>query len=76
MAIMYDDKSIQKLSSLEVEKRLYEEVENSLSRLGYESLPLVLLHNPKNLEDYFSDFDDGVFGVFAGEGFGGGNWAG
>ncbi len=47
----------EKLSSLEVEKRLYEEVENSLSRLGYESLPLVLLHNPKNLEDYFSDFE-------------------
>lgn len=45
------------LTPKEVERKLYEEVENSLQRLGYDSLPLVLLHNPENLEKYYDVFE-------------------
>lgn len=46
-----------KLSFNEVERKLYEEVENSLKNLGYQTLPIVLLHNPENLELYFDEFE-------------------
>ena len=50
-------KSPVKLSFKEVEKKLYEQVENSLERLGYQTLPLVLLHNPKDIDDYFDELE-------------------
>ncbi len=40
------------LSKLEAEKKIIEQVENSLSSLGYRSLPLLLMHNEYDLDVY------------------------
>ena len=40
------------LSKIEAEKKIVAQVENSLSSLGYESLPLLLMHNEYDLDVY------------------------
>ena len=40
------------LSKIEAEKKIVDQVENSLSSLGYESLPLLLMHNEYDLDVY------------------------
>jgi aryl-alcohol dehydrogenase-like predicted oxidoreductase len=40
------------LSKIEAEKKIVDQVENSLSSLGYNSLPLLLMHNEYDLDVY------------------------
>lgn len=48
----FDIKPAKGTSPKEIERQIYEDVENSLERLGLQKLPVLLLHEPSDLSNY------------------------